>query len=264
MIAEYTLTTLLERIAQPGVLGAPGKRVEVRCASDLARYFRTLGAKIAAMDWSGVIKQDAEHARSAAELLCAGTIRNASPGLLAVLTTNIYDAMMIADKQEVLKEDDTATNDIDRVGLSAREAADYAASHGASLVTGINAVTRTVVGDTVANGILEQTGVDGLSRDLRAIFEDMAKWRADMIATTEMNDAMSEAALLKMERLGIEFKQVILSPDACPICEDNAAQDPLPIDEMYDSGDLRPPFHPNCRCAVVGARPPQIEEGAAA
>jgi hypothetical protein len=263
LIAEYTLTTLLERIAQPGVLGAPGKRVERACASDLATYFRTLGAKIAAMEWSGVVKQDAEHARSAAELLVNGVIRNASPALLAILSTNIYDAMMVADKAEYLKEDDTG-NTIDRVGLSAQDAANYAATKGASLVTGMNATTRTILGDTVADSILTLNGVDGLKRDLLSVFEDMASWRAEMIATTEMNDAMSEAAMNKMARLNIEYKQVILSPEACPICEDNAAEDPLPINQSYSSGDLRPPFHPNCRCAVVGARPPQIEEGAAA
>jgi hypothetical protein len=47
----------------------------------------------------------------------------------------------------------------------------------------------------------------------------------------------------------------VLAPDPCEICIENDDAGAIPIDELFPSGDLRTPFHPNCRCAVVGARP---------
>ena len=149
-----------------------------------------------------------------------------------------------------------ASDAIDQLGETGQAAADWAATHSAELVVGIDQPTLEKMQAAVAQGISQRLGVPGTARLIRSTVEDMTVKRSQMIASTEMNSAFSEAALRKMERLGIEYKQIILAPDACEICTKNAADDPIPVDEAYASGDLRSPFHPNCRCAVVPSRPP--------
>ncbi len=40
-------------------------------------------------------------------------------------------------------------------------------------------------------------------------------------------------------------------PKVCPNCELNGLFGPVPIGLPYPSGDIEPPAHPNCRCALV-------------
>ena len=39
--------------------------------------------------------------------------------------------------------------------------------------------------------------------------------------------------------------------DACPVCQDNAADPPRPYGTEFSSGDTEPPAHPSCRCGLV-------------
>ncbi len=97
----------------------------------------------------------------------------------------------------------------------------------------------------------------GTARLITAALDDMTTARAQMIATTEMNAAMSEAAIQKMMRLGIAYKQWILGPNPCEICQGNEDAGAIEVDEEFPSGDERPPAHPNCECAVTGVRAPE-------
>jgi hypothetical protein len=65
---------------------------------------------------------------------------------------------------------------------------------------------------------------------------------------------MSQAYLGKLKRNAVEMKQWILGPNACDQCVDNAEASPIPVDDDFPSGDDAPPAHPNCVCAVAGAR----------
>lgn len=40
-------------------------------------------------------------------------------------------------------------------------------------------------------------------------------------------------------------------PDACDVCQDNAADPPRPYGEPFSSGDVSPPAHDHCRCGLV-------------
>jgi hypothetical protein len=149
---------------------------------------------------------------------------------------------------------------IDFLDAQSKMAAEWAARHSAALVTGIDATTQSQIADAIMAGIQQQKGVQGTGRLIRAAIKDMSVARAKMIARTELSQAMATSSIDKLHLTSTEYKQIILSDDACEICQDNADEDPLPVGEMYQSGDEHPPFHPNCRCAITGSRPPAGKE----
>jgi hypothetical protein len=133
------------------------------------------------------------------------------------------------------------------------DAVEWAERQAADLVAGIDQTTVDSIADAVANGIESQLGVPGTAKEIHDLLDGWSSSRAFTIATTEINRAMSAATF---EGLGGGYKQWILAPEACPICEDNEAQGAIPWDDEFDSGDMYPPAHPNCRCAVASADPP--------
>lgn len=268
---------LVERLARPGLLGVVGQALEKRCRRDLEAYFKVLGRRVVGLELGKLAEQDnAETARHAVVMKLGNILRIVRPLLVGALQVNIAHAMLTADKQDVFSEaivpsgpptsippfdmgDGSPDEGPDKLGLSGQEASDYAAEQAAKSVSSIDATTTKLIADAVAQGIKERLGVEGTARLIRAVVVDMTRQRSELIAQWEIGNAMSEAAFRKMKRLDIQYKQVILSDDPCPICEENADEDPLPIDELYPSGDLRSPFHPRCRCGTTGARPPTAE-----
>lgn len=135
----------------------------------------------------------------------------------------------------------------------------WAEEHCATLVTQMDEETKRRLAKTVADGITDKRGVPGLARDIRGEFGDMRRYRSMMIARTETADALSQASLDTMKDMGIDGKQWIWPGGECDICRDNEAEGIIPIDQMFSSGDMAPPAHPNCECALAPARLP-LEE----
>ncbi|NUR01362.1 MAG: phage portal protein [Streptomyces sp.] len=77
--------------------------------------------------------------------------------------------------------------------------------------------------------------------------------RAEMIATTELNRAVSRASLGSYIRNGIESVEWISAGDGrvCNICADNVEGGPRRPGSFFPSGVTAPPGHPWCRCALV-------------
>lgn len=88
--------------------------------------------------------------------------------------------------------------------------------------------------------------------------------RAEMIARTEIAQAASagryaawDAGVRTGYVDGAARKTWSTAPigsrrgDPCPICQDNAAAQPVPWNAPFPSGHLMPPAHPHCRCAGV-------------
>jgi len=71
-----------------------------------------------------------------------------------------------------------------------------------------------------------------------------------MIARTESADALEQAFMDRAGDMGINGKEWVTF-DPCEICEANEAEGVVPLDHVFSSGDLRPPAHPNCRCALA-------------
>lgn len=253
-----TLTDLLEKAQRPGLLGLVGKAVQKQCQKDLASYFAALGKRIKEMNLESLADTDrgitAEHASHAVTMRMHNLLRSRRPLFKALLHTNIVSAIETANKIHILAE---ANGDVPQEpGMTAEQAAAYATQHAAELVTGLDATTQQTIADAIATGIEDRLGVPGTARLIKDIVDGMSTSRAEMIAATEMNDAMSQAFLKKLLNNDVEYKQWILGPAPCDVCIDNADASPIPVDEDFPSGDDAPPAHPNCVCAVAGARPP--------
>lgn len=126
----------------------------------------------------------------------------------------------------------------------------------------IQQTTNEVASRIVAQGLENDWSVQRVERELlkTGVFDPA---RAETIARTEISAAQN-AAMLKA---GYEYnrrvkgaknkvrKVWLLGPNPCPICEENAEVEDLPLDEPYPSGDFAPPVHPNCMCEL------QLETG---
>lgn len=263
MIAK-TIAALVESLEKPGLLGAVGMKRERVCARELAAYFRLLATTIPINDLGTLLVQvNKAAALHSSEMKIKRALRGLQPLLLEILTTN----KLLAYKegwnhlQVHLKEAAKVEGKpLDKLGPSGERAADYAVTSAGELIKGLNQTTLDLLQEAIATGIEEQLGVDGLARLIRSEVMNMSVDRAKMIATTEMNGAFSTAALEKMQGLGIEYKKWIAEGDACEICSGNEDDGPIPVDDSFSSSDDAPPAHPNCRCAVVGARAPEGED----
>lgn len=84
--------------------------------------------------------------------------------------------------------------------------------------------------------------------------------RADSIARTEIMGALNagqEESYNQAQDDGYltpnATQEVILSDDACPICQGIADDGPIPVGDTFPDGG--PPFHPQCRCTTGIATP---------
>lgn len=171
------------------------------------------------------------------------------------LTTRLNGYLVTAylrGSAEMLEWGRTKTTDM-RIyyeGPPMRQAMTYAQKRAALLVKGINDETREQMRGIIEYAIKEKRGVPGLSRDLRNQISNMSKVRAKMIARTETCDALESAFMDRAKDMKVTGKEWIVT-DPCPICEENGNAGVIPIDRPFPSGDMRPPAHPNCRCALA-------------
>ncbi len=136
------------------------------------------------------------------------------------------------------------------------QAIDWAEKHGATLVKGLDDVTRERLARTISQGIANKRGIPGLSRDIRNTFADMSKYRSELIARTETANALSTASLDSMADMGIDGKEWVTAGDAnvSEDCEANEAEGVIPVNQAFSGGVMAPPQHPDCRCSVSPAR----------
>lgn len=139
-------------------------------------------------------------------------------------------------------------------GPPMRDAITWAQRHSAQLVTRMDDETKRRLGSVVSEAIENKSGIDRLSRDIRREFSDMSKSRAETIARTETAQALTEGTMSRARAMGVTGKEAVATPFGdwpCEICEDNAAAGPMRMDAEFPSGDMGPPFHPNCACALA-------------
>jgi len=171
------------------------------------------------------------------------------------LTTKLNGHLVTAylrGSAEMLEWGRTVTTDmpIYYEGPPMRQAMTYAQKRAALLVKELNEETLEQMRGIIEYGIKQKRGIPGLSRDLRNQITNMAKVRAKMIARTETADALESAFMDRAKDMKVTGKECVVA-DPCPICEENGNAGVIPIDKPFPSGDMRPPFHPNCRCALA-------------
>jgi len=136
--------------------------------------------------------------------------------------------------------------------------------HAAEMVVNVNQGTKFYLRKMLKEGVAQGMGASELvkliQKDLfglpAAEAGKLPRQRILSIANYETNRAMSGAATLLREQLGLKFKQWFtnnVSP--CDICLGNQAQGVVPHDFLYEGvfGQiLNPPAHPRtCRCVVM-------------
>ena len=265
------ITTLVEKAGRPGVLGAPGMKAERALRTDLKSYFAEIVLPIERLhleDKHFGVSVNTEMARHVVTSALHPILTRHRSSLETILYVGYQHAWMTQAKLDHFAEADgpedfggmpDTFSDIDFLGETAKKAATWAETEAAKLVVGLDDSTVDRIAGIIEQGIEQQLGSAATGRLIRQELADMSVYRAAMIAATETARAMSAAMLDKLGAVGVEYKQWIPSADACEICLANVDQGAIPVDDEFDSGDDAPPAHPNCRCAVAGARPPEEE-----
>lgn len=102
----------------------------------------------------------------------------------------------------------------------------------------------------LADGLDNGGDIDEIADDLRPLLNDR-RW-ARTIAVTETSRAISAAAWETYEQYGVtKMSWQVADDDRCGVCADNASAGLIDINDRFPSGDVHPPAHPNCRCAVI-------------
>lgn len=114
------------------------------------------------------------------------------------------------------------------------------------VVRGIQDTTIDRLGNILAQGLLDGTGAYDIARAMNDYLDDPA--RAEMIALTECNRAMTEAQLDEYQVQGFSAWEWIAYDGACDECAENDGQE-------FQPGDDAPPAHPNCRCGTAPSGP---------
>lgn len=258
---------LLVEVKKPGVMSLAGQQAEARCSRELKPYFRMLAARVRMAHLEKLVDLKKDVARQAAEMKVRQIVRRSSDSLHRVLKGNYHAALLAAFAQPVLHKQ--AGEDITvgpASGMLSTDAEAYASEQAAKQIVGINQTTVDMIADLVANAVGNQQTPAELSGDLLDLLTGWTKSRTDLIARTEMADAFGAAAMAQLDRADIDYKQLITSPDACPVCQSIEDDGPVPVDEPFvdDDGEEydRSPIHPGCRCATVGARAPEgVDDG---
>ena len=110
-------------------------------------------------------------------------------------------------------------------------------------VQGVQGTLLRQMGNRIAAGVAAGDSVDSIASGLGAYVADPD--RAEMIAHTETARAMTAATLDTYAANGVGQWDWLLSPDACPECEEQRDANP------HRPGDEQPPLHPRCRCAIA-------------
>ncbi len=236
-----------ETASRPGVLGLPGQRIEKLLAKDLKTYYRELAPLVETAGTEHDVQVAVNRKRPTLQFALRSALEQAYTMATLLKTTDKVQESSIIE----------ADQDIDKLGDLGQKAANWAENQAAKLVVGLDKETVSRIADTIAEGIEQRLGSAGTAKLIRQELKDMEVSRAITIAATEINNAMSQATLDKLGALEIEYKQWILDADPCEICIGNADQGAIPVNEPFESGDMAPAAHPNCRCAIAGAREPE-------
>jgi hypothetical protein len=117
----------------------------------------------------------------------------------------------------------------------------------------ITDATREMLRQTIADGLDQNLGADAISDAVSKSYA-FSQDRAELITHTEVARANSQGALEGAREAadnGVVLQKVwLLGPNACEICQENADDGPIGLEDSFSSGDDAPPQHPNCYCSV--------------
>ena len=114
-----------------------------------------------------------------------------------------------------------------------------------TLAKSINLTTLEALRRELALGFEAGESIKQITKRIEGYFEENAKYRAEMVARTEIIACSNEGALHRYELEGIDKSEFYSAPDACNECL--ALVGEYPTNEMH--GMI--PAHPFCRCVAL-------------
>jgi len=117
------------------------------------------------------------------------------------------------------------------------------------LITGITETTRSDIVRAIEQFVVGRTAVPLTNADVAELAAVIAQMvdspaRAALISSTEVNRAMTHAAIALYKRSNIHFFNLVNVPGACAVCVEVAANNPHPVGDLSATS----PLHPCCRC----------------
>jgi hypothetical protein len=142
--------------------------------------------------------------------------------------------------------------------IGSKRAVEWARQNAAARISGIEDTTKEAVRNLIRDGIEKGRSYGEVARDLRSPeFGAFSKQRAETIAVTEnaySYEQGSRSLVDDIEAVGIKMEKQwsTVGGDACEeICGPNEAEGWIAADDAFQSGDMQPPGHPNCRCTTL-------------
>lgn len=248
---------------------------EVRAA---AQYKRGVSAALKAMKPKVMaqIRHGLDHLRKAEDddQRWADLAQKIADGLdLGTLQLLIDDAIaaggiVAEDAARVVLAAIGAANNSSLVNQVDERAAEWARTRAAELIgmgwsgnTLVPSANAAMAIDETTRDMIRQLIYDGLRNadtkdEIATAIEDstlFSEERAQLIAAAEISRAHSAGALIGGQQArdaGNDVKKYwgITDEETCPICQDNADDGLIDLDEEFSSGDLTTPAHPRCRC----------------
>ena len=271
VIQELTEIINLLEAGMPADINSPqSQKLEAALRIKLSKYFRALATAFPYSSIDKVYTRNVkESAESEADDVVEPLLRFFTKDLSKILVDGVTEAYLQGAVEMMTYGQTKLGIPIQFEGPPIDEAIAYAKDHvtKAKLVDGINQTTRKQVSRVISDGIKNKRGIPGIKSDLRHKLDWMARGtpsdikgqtlasRAQMIARTETNDALSQASMDKMRDMGIDGKEW-LTGDPCEICAACEAEGVVPREfEYIHNGDdpTRPPAHPNCNCSLAPA-----------
>jgi len=137
------------------------------------------------------------------------------------------------------------------------QAQDWARAHSGELLTGLEANTKSAMGELIADWIERGEPTSVLSTQFIVLVNDPK--RAELIAVTEITRAFAQGNTEAWKAQGVEGRKWFTSEDelVCPICGDLAGS-VARLGDDFEGGVDNPPAHPRCRCWV---QPVEVVDG---
>lgn len=116
-------------------------------------------------------------------------------------------------------------------------------------LSSIDDTTLSQIATLIKNSKMEGLTIDEIADEIDEQFDTISENRANVISRTEVAQAMGSGNLATMKENGVTTKHwVVAGNSVCAICQGNADQGSIPVNESFDSGDDAEPAHPNCEC----------------
>lgn len=242
-------------------------KVQNKVKTQLTRYLRAIGKDVAGqvrekLSAMGKADDDSDFDIEAFLDILNFDMFEDLEGDLATALGSVYgDSGRIAIAQMGVNDRGELVNQVNERAVS------WAKEHAASLV-GVSEdekwslpdSTRDMIRSTIANGMADNLSAEDIADQLEEAYAFSSE-RADLIAMTEIAQANSEGALdgyREAADIGVKVqKSWLMLEDACDVCQENADEGAIDLEEEFPSGDMTPPGHPNCRCVLV----PEVDEG---